>query len=642
MGAAGLAFFYFLFRSQNHPTDAVLYALAADVKDAYPFFHWHHLLYTPLTWLFVRGAGLLGYAGDVFPPLAALSAASAAAAAALFYLSLRRLGATVAGALLAVGAAALSASWWYFAGEVEVLALVALFVAGALYILTAPRINSKTVFVLACWLGLGTLCHQVVILLIPVCSIVIAWERKRRFARLASFWGAYGFIVIIPYVLIPVLYYHVAGWGGWARWATHYYWWGDWGHLTGERWARGYLTMLSAAAAGPNPFDAGQTLTLGVLLRNYAPAVLVFAGALGTVAAASRRLWREKRRWLVAAVVWFVFFHIFFSWWEPENAEWWIATTMPLWLLFGLAVPRRVAFRVTAGCALFALAVLNFNRLIYPATLPGKNEAEEGARVIVSVTEPGDAVFMAHVDVNCWIDYLSRHTRTLPVPQPFCEPLPDAAEKLAASASRGFPEYTAGGRALYFTDFEWDDPTLYGRAGVNDLRVVFYKMIRRAEPITVLDFPGGERVCYRFSEYGDDIRDVQIFEAESPGEITDRAVLARTGDAAKADVVIPEAGRYVLCIQASGTPGEEVWPVMEVRVDGVRRGTTAVDASFWRFYELECELGAGERKVEAVFCNDYYDAASGSNRDLFVNRIIIYRREPGNVKSGSTTLRRGR
>ena len=120
MGAAGLAFFYFLFRSQNHPTDAVLYALAADVKDAYPFFHWHHLLYTPLTWLFVRGAGLLGYAGDVFPPLAALSAASAAAAAALFYLSLRRLGATVAGACLAVGAAALSASWWYFAGEVEV------------------------------------------------------------------------------------------------------------------------------------------------------------------------------------------------------------------------------------------------------------------------------------------------------------------------------------------------------------------------------------------------------------------------------------------------------------------------------------------------------------------------------------------
>lgn len=642
MGAVSLAFFYFVLRSQNHPTDAVLYALAADVKDAYPFFHWHHLLYTPLTWLLVRGARSLGYVGGEFTPIAALSATSAAAAATLFYLSLRRLGATVSGAFLAAAAAALSASWWYFAGEAEVLALVALFLAGGLYILTAARVSYKTIFALACWLGLGTLFHQIIILFIPVCALVVGWGRRGRFARLGLFLAAYGFIVIIPYVLVPALYYRVRGWGGWVKWVTHYFWWGDWGYFTRERLARGYLTMLSAVAAGPSPFDAGKTLTLGALSRNYIPAVLVFAGALGTVAAAARRLWREKRRWLVAAVVWFAFFHIFFSWWEPENAEWWIATTMPIWLLFGLAVPPRRAFHVAAGCALCALAVLNFNRLIYPATLAGKNESEEAARVIVSATEPGDAVLMSHVDVNCWIDYLSRHTRTLPTPQPFCEPPADAAEKLEASASCGFPEYTATGGNLYFTDFEWDDPTLYGRPGASDVRVVFFRMLRTGEPVTVLNFPGGERVLYRFTEYGDDIRDVRIFEAEGSSETADRAVLGQTGDAAKADVFIAKAGRYVLCVQASGAQAEGIWPVMEVAVDGVRRGTATVDAAFWRFYELECELGAGPHEVEAAFRNDYYDAASGSNRDLYVNRIVIYRREPGKINSGSKTIRRGR
>jgi hypothetical protein len=640
LAAVGLAFFYFLFRSQNHPTDAVLYALAADVKDAYPFFHWHHLLYTPLTWLLLRGARSLGYAGDAFTTAAAFSAASAAAAAALFYLSLRRLGATVTAGLLAAAAAAFSASWWCFAGEMEILAMVALFLAGALYISTTARINYKTIFALACWLGLGTLCHQVVILFVLVCSIVVGWESNRRLARLAVFFSAYATIVIIPYVLIPSLYYHVPAWGERLRWVTYYFWWGEWGYLTRERLTRGYLTMLGAVAAGPTPFDAGKTLPPASLLQNYVPAILVFAGALGTVAAASRRLWREKRRWLVTAVVWFVFFHIFFSWWEPENAEWWIPTTMPLWLLFGLAVPQRRAFRVTAGCVLFALAFLNFNRLIYPATLPGKNEAEKGARVIVSVTKPGDAVLMAHVDANCWVDYLSRHTRTLPTPQPFCKPHPGAAEELEASASRGFPEYTADGRTLYFTDSEWDDPTLSGRAGVNDLRIVFFKMIRRAEPVTVLDFPGGESVFYRFTEYGGDIGDVQIFEAEAPGEIGERAVLASTGAAAKADVVISKAGRYVLCVQASGMPAEGVWPVMEVAVDGVRRGVATVDATFWRFYEMEYELGAGVHEVKVTFCNDYCDPESGKNRDLYVNRIIIYRREPCYVNYGSREKQR--
>ncbi len=623
----GLAALYFIFRSQNHPTDAVLYALAADVKDAYPFFHWHHLLYTPLNWSLFSVFRALGYSGDVFQTMAGLSAASAAGAAALLYFSLRRLGTDMVGAALSAAAAAFSASWWCFAGEAEVLALVALFLAGGLYILTLNNIKYRTILALAGWLGLGTLCHQAIILFVPVCSIVVGWERKRRWPRLALLWAAYGFIVVIPYLLVPLLYYHIRGWEGLARWVTYYYWWRDWGYLTGQRWTWGFLTMLGAVAAGPNPLDAGRTLALGTVARNYLPAAIIFAGALGTVAAASRRLWREQRRWLVAAVAWLVFFHIFFSWWEPDNREWWIPTTMPIWWLFGLAAPRNGSFRVAAGCALVVLAALNFCRAVYPATTPGKNEAEDGARVIVSVTEFGDAVLMAHVDANCWIDYLSRHTRTLPADQPFCKPHPGAAERLAASASLGFPEYTAEGGALYFTDFEWDDPTLYGRACAEDLRVVFFKMIRPAEPITVLPFPGGPRVLYRFKRYGD-FRDVRIDEAEGLEPNTDRAVLATSGATVTFNAYVAEKGRYVLCFQASGRPAKGIWPIMEVSIDGKRRGNVTVDSAFWRFYELKSRLAPGFHEVEAVFQNDYCDPKSGEDRDLFLNRLIIYRRWP--------------
>lgn len=634
MAAVGLAFFYFALRSQNHPVDAVLYALAADVKDAYPFFHWHHLLYTPLSWLVLNLARLFGYGGDAFAPIAALSAAPAGAAAALLYLSLRRLGATRAGATLAAGAAAFSAAWWYFAGEAEVLALLTLFISGALYGLTKSELTTKGVVGLALWLGVGTLCHQVVSLFVPVAAIVIAWGDRGRVAKLSAFFATYVVVAAVPYLLIPFIYYGVRGWSGWVTWATHYFWWGDWGYLYRERLARGFLTMLSAVAAGPNPFDLDKTLPTGTFLKNYGPATLAYAGVLGTVAAAAGNLWRTKRRWLIAAVAWFVLFHLFFSWWEPENVEWWIATTMPLWLLFGLAAPPNRKFRVAAASVLLGVATLNFNRLIYPATLPGENEAEAAARTIVSATQPGDAVFVAHVDVNFWIDYLSRHTRNLPSAQPFSKPPPDAAPKLERAASRGFPEYTGQGRNLYFTDFEWDDPFLFNRAGADDLKVVFFKMIRGAEPVTTLRFPGGSRVLYRYTTYGGNIRDVSIYEAEGDNGSEERAVLSYTGAAVAVKVNVIEKGQWVLAVEASGRQAEGVWPLMEVVLDGKWFVRTAVDTPFWRFYEMTYDLSAGPHDLKISFLNDYCDPATGSDRDLYVNRIILYRTEPGGINFG--------
>ena len=622
--AAGLALLYFVFRSQNHPIDAVLYALAADVKDAYPLFHWHHLLYTPVTWLVLNAARSLGYAGGAFAPLAAVSAASAAAAAAFFYLTIRRLGGAVAAALLATAFLSFSPAWWYFAGEVEILAVISLFLTGASYLLAGRDVSRKGALLLACWLGVGTLFHQAVSLFVPVSAIILAWEKRGRWPRLATFGCVYAALVLVPYLLIPRFYYGVRGWSEWVRWATYYFSWGDWGYVTGERVARGFVTALSAVVAGPDPFDAGKALSFKYVLAEYMPAVFVSIGALATIAAGARVLWRKRRRWLVAAGVWFLSFYCFSTWWEPENVEWCIATTIPMWLLFGLSVPRRKAFYVTGICVLVCAAGLNWARLIYPAGVPGNNEAEAAARAIVSETAPGDAVFMSYLDVYAWTDYLGRHTRELYAP--FLKADADGARAFKTAAANGFDDYAADGKRLYFTDYEWDDKTPGDPKAKEDLKIAFFKIVRCAEPVAVLRFPGGERVLYRFEGGAARFRDVAVYEAEEETANAECVLLPTTGASVVFDVDIGEKDAYVLCVQAKGQYASGEWPVMEVAVDGAPIGKTSVDAPYWGFYEAEMALEPGTHTVKTVFCNDYYDPVTARGRDLLVNRLIVYRR----------------
>lgn len=624
VSAAALAVFYFLFRSHNHPIDAVLYALAADVKDAYPFFHWHHLLYTPLVSLFLNAARWAGYGGGVFAPATAVSAASAAGAAALFYLTLRRLDVTVRAALIATAFLSFSSPWWYFAGEAEVLAVISLFLTGALYLLAGRNAGRKNALGLACWLGVGTLFHQAVSLFVPVAVIILAWDKRERWTRLLTFGSVYGIIAFVPYVLIPRFYYGVGGWSELVGWATYYSSWGDWGYFTKERITRGFVTTLGAAVAGPDPFDVGQVLSGKRVLGAYVPAVLVWGGALAIIATRAGSLWRSRRRWIVAAGLWFVFYFAFFTWWEPENAEWSIATIIPVWLLFGLSAPKRRVFNVTAVCALVCVAGLNAARVILPANTRGQNEAEAAARAIVSQTAPGDAVLISHLDVYAWTDLLGRHTRKLYTP--FVKADAAGAEEFVRAAAKGFKGYAAEGGGIYFTDYEWDEKSPGDAEAKRNLKIAFFKVIRNGAPLSGIRFPQGPRVFYRYRGSGGKFRDVAVYEAEGEDRAARHVLLATTGASAAFAVDIREKDKYVLCVQARGRYAAGEWPIVEVLVDGMPLGKTPIDSPYWGFYEVGLTLGPGTHNITAVFRNDYYDVATESGRDLLVNRLIVYRR----------------
>jgi len=620
----GLAFFYFILRSRNHPVDAVLYALAVEVRDAYPFFHWHHLLYVPLNWLFFAAARLLlGYAGDAFTPMAAVSAAFGGGAATLFYLALRRIGAARPAAAVATAAAALSAGWWYFAGEAEVLAGISFFLAGALWLLAATSYGWGRAALVGCWLGVGTLFHQTVFLFVPLAALMFLWKVRKPF-RVIFFLAVYAAVVVPAYVLIPRLYYGVSGAGGWFEWVTYYARWGDWAHFSGMRFARALPSLLAAVAAGPDPYDVGRRLSAGTLASRYGPAVFFLGAALAAVVAGGRRLWRERRPWLVLAAAWFVLYQVFFSWWEPENVEWWIATTMPVWLLVGLALPRRRWLSGAAAVGVLALATLNFIRLIYPATVAGRNDAEAAARAMVAASRRGDVILISHVDTWAWTDYVSRHTLTLMLP--FNNPDVAALRNVEAAARDGFRDFSGRRRDVYFTDYEWDEPALAASPLQRDYEATFFRMIRPAAPVALIRFPGRQAPFVRFSGYDETLADVGVYHPAGAPSSGEDVILSGTGDTASFKVDLPSDGTWTFAVQAYGRRAGGEWPTMKVRLDGWDAGTVSVDAGWRRFYELKANLKAGVHDLDAVFTNDFYDKDSEQNRDLWVCRLVVYRR----------------
>lgn len=617
---AGLAVLYFLCRPENHLVDTVLYALGTEVKDAYMFFHWHHLLYTPLNWVIwhaVRGMGVLVTA---FTTMSALSALAAAGAAACIYLALRRWGADFWGALLATLGAATAATWWYFAGEGEVLACISFFMAGGLFLISGGQTSNRRAILTGVWLGIGILFHQTLVIFTLLAAVLWALSRRRVWPQPALLVGTAALIAAAAYFFIPVFYYQVRSPYDWFRWTTAYFWWGDWGKVARSRLVMGCLCFLGSFVAGPFSLDAGARLPWSEILRRYLPAALSAAAILGLIASGIKGLWRNHRPLLIVAIGWVILYHAFFTWWEAENCEWWIATTIPLWLLAGL-VPKRRFVNCLWGAGLAAIAVLNLLRLIIPATVPGKNAAEMAGRDLVAASDPGDAIFISHVDAWAWTDYIGHHERNLLLP--FNKPDPGFEEKLERQARTGFRKL---GGELYFTDYEWDEPSLGAAPNAGVLKAIFFRMIYAAQPITTTRLPGRAAVIYRFTGYDETLTAIRIYEPPDiyPGS---GVVLDKKGGRTRFAVVIPEPGKYTVCVDARTDDETGPDPRMRIEIDGYYAGTVKVDTPYPAFYELDYVFeDEGRHMVDFRALSKSAAKEGPLGKAITVHRIIQYRR----------------
>jgi hypothetical protein len=319
---AGCALVLYLFTlSDVHTFDALSYIRDVDGRTGF-FFHPHHLLYSPTGWLFWQSWRVFGYEGNSELALKVLNAITGAACGFALYRVIYGLTQQAVAACIAAGVFLFSYATWYFSAEVEVyvLALVWELLALAVMIELVTHPRPRTAPLLGIALGMAALYHQTNGLLVPVTILAVAiaplgWQRKLLVLSVCGVLSA--LIVAAGYLGIGLGVNGYRSLDQLREWMFFFVETGWWGHAIRDRW-----TDLGSGL--------GNTISTVDALPYWVGIVVLTL--LGVPA------WRRWPRITVLALAWLVLYSAFFTWWEADNIEFWIASLLPLWLLLGLSI----------------------------------------------------------------------------------------------------------------------------------------------------------------------------------------------------------------------------------------------------------------------------------------------------------------
>lgn len=317
--------------TDTHTYDALSYVSDVEQKPWQELFHPHHLAYGPMGALLKVLMEALGWDTGMMLPLQVVNAFAGALGVGMFFVlgydQTRRHDIALAMALLL----STSYAWWYYAVEVEVYTIAAVFLIGCLWfiakVLTAP--SAVKYGILGFLQGIAVLFHQTnVFLCIPVLlTIVIPRKRFREYPELRyhplmwglSYGASLGMVGGGSYLLVGFTVANMRSWKAFFLWATAYAQTGWWGKpLDGQSWERLGIG-LSQTIAQPG----------GALLGLLLVGLLVFF---------LRRLLLVHRNIALCLMSWILSYGAFFIWWEPDNIEFWIASLPPTLFLLGLAL----------------------------------------------------------------------------------------------------------------------------------------------------------------------------------------------------------------------------------------------------------------------------------------------------------------
>lgn len=90
----------------------------------------------------------------------------------------------------------------------------------------------------------------------------------------------------------------------------------------------------------------------------------------------------------------------------------------------------------------------------------------------------------------------------------------------------------------------------------------------------------------------------------------------------KTPIEVAAAGQYTMEIVASGTKAAEVYPLVEVRIDGRPVGQVQLTSDAWRPYLVDVELAPGPHELALAFTNDYN--RDGEDRNLMLDKAVFY------------------
>ncbi len=314
-----------------HTFDALSYVLDVDRKHWTDVLHPHHLAYGPLGSLIHSVLHSIGIGGSVLVPLQVVNALAGASGVALFCALVQRVTRRVDLALCGALLLGSSYAYWYYAVEVEVYAVAALFLIVCLWlmveVLQRPGLSYRLYMALGCVQGMAVLFHQTnVLLCVPITLALVLGARRfsagvpvPSLRLFVAYIGPFACVTVGSYIVVGFGIYGLRSWATFVEWMMFYArtgWWG--GAITYEKWAdlgRG----LSDTLAQP-----GGAL-FGLLL-------------VGLLVLYLRRLLAGYACLVAVLFVWLACYGAFFMWWEPDNVEFWVASLPPFVLLLMLAL----------------------------------------------------------------------------------------------------------------------------------------------------------------------------------------------------------------------------------------------------------------------------------------------------------------
>jgi len=450
-----------------HTFDALSYVTSVERKPWTEVFHPHHLAYGPLGVAALRLGQMFGYTGGAALPMQVVNAFAGSLGVALFWRLVRRVtgrGDVALAATLLLGGAY---AYWYYAVEIEVYTVAAVFLIVCLDLLAQPgKWTAPRVLALAGAQAGAVLFHQTnVLLCAPIAIYALAdlrsraaltpqpplplrrergskdndapirslrrqrgskdndapirslrWEKgngdgdapaswPQSVLRLwLRRWGLYALALVLG-VAVP---YGIVGMviSGFRSWAAFDNWLTEYAR-TG--WWGGPITAQKWAGLGTG---LSETLAQpgGALLWLLLVGLTVLH--LRWLAAAPRALVGALATWLLA-------YGTFFLWWEPDNIEFWIACLPPALLLLALTLrgERRWGPGVWLALAVAATAIgFNYDSIVRRGDA-ATDLQRTIARALVAHSQPADLLLVPDGLLELYLPYYERHDNFLSLNQ---------------------------------------------------------------------------------------------------------------------------------------------------------------------------------------------------------------------------------
>lgn len=89
------------------------------------------------------------------------------------------------------------------------------------------------------------------------------------------------------------------------------------------------------------------------------------------------------------------------------------------------------------------------------------------------------------------------------------------------------------------------------------------------------------------------------------------------------EIQVAKSGRYTMELVASGSQANDIYPLIEARVDGRRVGQFQLTVGGWRSYPIDLELAAGSHRLQLEFMNDLYVPGVG-DRNVLLDKAVFY------------------